>query len=81
DALLRDAGADDPASPIVVSIRGVDGLGPEGATFFGDEAIQRSQPVTLDVRLADGGWRLYAIPRTGWYAATPERDMVRLGGA
>lgn len=81
DTLLRDAGADDPASPIVVSIRGEDGLGPEGATFFGDEAIQRSQPVTLDVRLADGSWRLYAMPRGGWYRVSPEQGMVRLGGA
>jgi len=80
DTLLRDAGADDPTSPISVSIRGEDGLGPDGATFFGDEAIQRNQPVILDVRLADGSWRLYAIPRDGWYQAAPERDMVRLGG-
>ncbi len=81
EALLRDAGADDRASPIAISIRGVDGLGPEGATFFGDEAIQRSQPVMLDVRLAEGSWRLYAIPRGGWYLAAPERDIVRVGGA
>jgi diguanylate cyclase (GGDEF)-like protein len=81
NALLRDAGADDPASPIAVSIRGEDGLGADGATFFGDEEIQRNQPVTLDVRLADGNWRLYAIPRNGWYRAAPEQNLLRLGGA
>lgn len=81
DTLLREAGADDPASPIAVSIRGEDGLGANGATFFGDEAVQRSQPVILDVRLADGYWRLYATPRGGWHDAAPERTLVRLGGA
>ncbi len=80
DALLREAGADDPDSPIALSIRGEDGLGPDGATFFGDETIQRSQPVTLDVRLADGSWRLYAIPRQGWLEAAPEQSVVRLAG-
>ncbi len=81
DALLRDAGADAPDSPIAVSIRGEDGLGLGGATFFGDEAIQRSQAVILDVRLADGSWRLYAIPRQGWLEAAPEQAVVRLAGA
>jgi len=79
DELYRDAGLIDRALPIDVAIVGADGLGERGAQFFGDRQILADHPVTMDVSVPSGSWRLAARPRGGWSASPPDRWLLLLG--
>lgn len=68
DGLLKEAALDGPL-PIDVAIRGRDGLGAQGAAFFGDDAVFNRDPVTLDVSLPRGEWQIAATPHGGWPGA------------
>ncbi len=68
DALLKKVGIFDPPSVLKYALRGKDGLGAEGAIFWGDEEQFQSNPVVLDVILPGGAWQMAAMPATGWYS-------------
>lgn len=59
----------------VHSIRGKDGLGANGQTFFGDLRLFQQDPVVLEVTFANGSWQIAAVPVTGWH--THEGSMIR----
>ncbi|MGE5547717.1 MAG: ATP-binding protein [Solirubrobacterales bacterium] len=69
-SLLESVGVDAPDLPMVIAIRGKDGLGAAGDVFHGDETIFRRDPVLLDVTMPGGSWQMGAIPRGGWSAVT-----------
>ena len=48
----------------------------EGAAFFGPETLKHENPITLDVRLPSGRWRIAAAPAGGWGAIT-SADWIR----
>lgn len=70
DRLYGDSGLVSSTLGIDIAIAGRDGLGREGAVFFGDPAIFRQAPVEMSVSLPGGSWRIAAIPKGGW-PATP----------
>ncbi len=63
-----------------MALRGKDGLGTQGEVFYGDEALWRMQPVTLNVNLPNGSWQLAAIPMKGWHAGAARIGWIRVGG-
>ncbi|WEX89103.1 EAL domain-containing protein [Sinorhizobium garamanticum] len=84
DRLYRDSGLVSPTLGIEIAIAGRDGLGSEGAVFFGDPAIFNQNPVEMSVSLPEGSWRIAAIPKGGW-PATPDnawqtRLLIVIGG-
>jgi diguanylate cyclase (GGDEF)-like protein len=79
DALYRDSGFVGRDLPIDVAIAGKDRLGAEGARFFGAPQVASDHPVTADVRVPSGSWRIAATPKGGWDAAPSNRWLVRLG--
>ena len=78
DKLFRDSGLLAADLPIDVEITGKDGLGSAGVCFFGDAAVEARRPVTVDVSVPSGSWRIAATPKGGWEAATPRRWPMRL---
>lgn len=76
--LYKDSGLAAPDLPIAVAIRGKDGLGPDGAQFYGPDWIAAAAPVTAPVTLPNGSWELLAVPREGWHAAAPSAWGLRL---
>ena len=66
EGLFADAGLYRTDLPIDISIRGKDGLGEHGEVFFGNPSLFDSTPVTLDVLLPAGSWRMAAVPKGGW---------------
>ncbi len=50
------------------ALRGYNGLGHEGAIFWGDTAVFDRNPVTVDIELPYGKWILAAVPERGWSA-------------
>ncbi|MGD0564900.1 MAG: EAL domain-containing protein [Roseiarcus sp.] len=79
DRLYRDSGLIGHDLPIDVAITGKDALGKEGVRFFGDAQVASDRPVTTDVSVPSGSWRIAATPKGGWEAAPSNRWILRLG--
>jgi signal transduction histidine kinase/sensor domain CHASE-containing protein len=62
------------------ALRGMDGLGAEGATFWGDGRIFDMGPVLMDITLPSGGWQIAALPVGGWPAFNPVKSWYFLFG-
>ncbi|RWP18452.1 EAL domain-containing protein [Mesorhizobium sp.] len=83
--LYKASGLLDDDLGIDVALIGKDALGPGGEQFFGNERIAKSNPVTADVLLPSGSWRIAAIPKNGW-PSTPDnawflRAIMAVAGA
>ncbi|RIK85818.1 MAG: bifunctional diguanylate cyclase/phosphodiesterase [Hyphomicrobiales bacterium] len=66
DRLYEDSGMLDPDLPIDIALSGHDGLGAQGALFYGSEATVNDDPVVAQVTLPSGAWQIAATPRGGW---------------
>ena len=68
--LYKASGLLDKDLGIDIALIGNDALGTNGIQFFGDERVVKSNPVTADVLVPSGSWRIAAVPTSGW-PATP----------
>ncbi|RWK43295.1 EAL domain-containing protein [Mesorhizobium sp.] len=83
--LYEASGLLDDGLGIDIALIGKDALGPGGEQFFGNERVAKSNPVTADVLLPSGSWRIAAIPKNGW-PSTPDnawflRAIMAVAGA
>jgi len=78
DRLYRDSGILDADLPVKLSIIGRDGKGAGGDLFYGSAAVVADDPVTADVLLPSGSWRIAAVPRGGWSELPPNVWALRL---
>ncbi|RWK63633.1 EAL domain-containing protein [Mesorhizobium sp.] len=83
--LYKASGLLDDDLGIDIALIGKDALGPSGDQFFGNERVGKSNPVTADVLLPSGSWRIAAIPKNGW-PSTPDnawflRAIMAVAGA
>ncbi|MGX9576846.1 bifunctional diguanylate cyclase/phosphodiesterase [Mesorhizobium sp. f-mel] len=83
--LYKASGLLDDDLGIDIALIGKDALGPSGDQFFGNEGVAKSNPVTADVLLPSGSWRIAAIPKNGW-PSTPDnawllRAIMAVAGA
>lgn len=53
-----------------LALRGKDGLGAMGETFYGDPTLFDTDSVILSVSLPGGSWQFAALPMGGWDAIT-----------
>ncbi|KAE9630047.1 ATP-binding protein [Parasedimentitalea maritima] len=85
DTLYAESGVTDPNAGIELALIGHDGMGSEGALFFGDADIVDDNPIRIDIPLAQGSWQLVARPRGGWTAQPdnlwPLRMSLLIAGA
>ncbi|MDX8540477.1 MULTISPECIES: EAL domain-containing protein [Mesorhizobium] len=79
DRLYAASGLTDPAIDIDVALTGKDALGGSGERFFGGDNVVAGNPVTAEVEVPSGSWRISAIPKGGWPAAPKnERTLLAL---
>ncbi|MEP9386924.1 EAL domain-containing protein [Mesorhizobium sp. KR9-304] len=78
ERLYRESGLLDNNLPIEISISGRDGTGSRGEPFFGDGRAAANDPVTAEVLLPSGSWRIAAAPKGGWDQTPPNAWMLRL---
>ncbi len=78
DKLYRTSGLGDTNLGIDVAISGKDGLGEDGALFYGDGKIRGDNPVLMNVLLPGGSWQIIAIPKGGWPSEPPNLWSLRL---
>ncbi len=57
-----------------VAVRGVDGLGKEGAVFWGSGTLFRKGPITGEISLPAGSWQVALRPKAGWNPAWQMRQ-------
>ncbi|MCF8298325.1 MAG: CHASE domain-containing protein [Saprospiraceae bacterium] len=50
------------------ALRGFNGLGNDGAIWWGDTNVFHKNPLKVDIDLPYGNWVLAAIPEVGWYS-------------
>jgi signal transduction histidine kinase/sensor domain CHASE-containing protein len=79
--LVRTAGLDAINPQIKIALRGKDGMGKQGAVFWGKADVFDSNPITMDVTLPSGSWQIAAIPAAGWPLFNPLRSTYFLGGS
>jgi len=81
DTLIRSVGlADKTNQNIRFALRGKDGLGADGAIFWGDGSIFTMDPVVMDITLPSGSWQIAALPANGWRVSNPLRSLWFLFG-
>ena len=67
DLLYAAAGLRNSELRIDIAIRGTDGLGKNGAVFYGEaDLFDDPQAVTTAIPVGAGSWQLAARPLTGW---------------
>jgi signal transduction histidine kinase len=81
DTLVRSAGLSNGTSRnIRFALRGRDGLGAGGTTFWGDNGIFTMDPVLMDITLPSGSWQIAALPADGWRVFNPLKSVWFLSG-
>ena len=81
DRLYQATGLKAAGGDLQLAIRGQDGLGAEGATFYGDPELFTQPAETLLVQLPGGTWQLAALPLGGWPRQVPLAAAHRAGAA
>lgn len=85
DRLYQAAGLDSAgrSGGLTLALRGTDGTGSKGNTFYGDPALFSQDPVTTTVSLPGGSWQLAALPTAGWAAFERGGNLtlIRAAGA
>lgn len=66
DSLFSAAGMQAEDGQISIALRGEDGMGVAGATFFGKDELFGYNPVLLNLTIPGGRWQLAAVPSHGW---------------
>ena len=77
EKLYQEAGLRDNNSNLQVAIKGRDAEGSSGAHFFGDKQIYQHFPVSENINLPYGSWKVSAIPAGGWLTQTQNVWMIR----
>jgi diguanylate cyclase (GGDEF)-like protein len=79
DRLYADTGLGDPELDIDIAITGADGLGSQGAQFYGNPRVLSDNPVTANVVLPTGEWIMSAVPKGGWPGIAPSTWLICAG--
>jgi PAS domain S-box-containing protein len=65
-SLLNEANLNPLENDNYFTLQGFNGLGKDGAVFWGVKEILDNNPVKIDINLPIGNWVLAAAPRNGW---------------
>ncbi len=76
EPLFEEAHLHDINPQLEIALRGENGLGPQGAPFFGNPDIfQNSDSVILNVSLPNGSWQIAANVRQNWRTSWAGRGL------
>ncbi|MFH1136609.1 MAG: PAS domain S-box protein [Pseudomonadota bacterium] len=71
DRLLEKAGLSAGETPLILALRGRDGMGAQGGVFWGDARLFQPglEALVMTVSLPNGSWQMAALPKNGWRGA------------
>ncbi len=75
-SLFDESGITELADKVQLSIRGIDGLGKDGAVFFGNQGVFDQDPVLINVQIPNGSWQMAITPIGGWMVTVPQRNVI-----
>ena len=80
DVLMQQIEFEKIDSRIQLAIRGKDGHGAQGDTFWGDAALfgDDVEAVLMSVTLPTGSWQMAAVPQNGWANYSSHRWLIHL---
>ncbi len=78
DKVYQNSGLLDLTQTHHVMMRGQDGLGAQGETFFGSPEIINFDPVSFEIIFPGGRWVMYVVPKAGWNPPAASYWPVRL---
>ncbi|MBN9070557.1 MAG: EAL domain-containing protein [Rhizobiales bacterium] len=76
EKLYAQSGLYDDDLPLEVAIAVEDDAGAAAAPFFGEASVIGDDPVSVEVLMPSGSWRLYATPKGGWPASPPNTGLL-----
>jgi diguanylate cyclase (GGDEF)-like protein len=68
EELFADVGLYDAQNRYDIAMRGKDGLGEQGAVFFGDATLFQNKVKLQNIGIPGGSWQIAARPKNGWSA-------------
>lgn len=74
----KQSGLLDTSLPIDIAIRGQDGLGENGAVFFGEPQLFNQKNIASVITVPNGSWLIVASPKGGWKALPEDIWLSRL---
>jgi PAS domain S-box-containing protein len=77
--IFSRAGISENTDGLQYALRGRDGTGEHGETFFGDPAVFDSHSPLLDIPVPGGTWQLAAVPLPGVLSVSPNLWLLRTG--
>jgi len=77
DKLIKLAMLNESDAGFLFAIRGFNGMGNEGAVWWGNEKVFEQDPVSINIDLPYGNWVLAAVPEIGW-SSFLKHDQVLL---
>ena len=80
DELYHHGGLHEIDPSLRVALRGTDGTGADGPVFLGDPSVFDREPITRDIALPGGSWRIAAVPAAGWGQGSETRWLIRVLG-
>ncbi len=81
DTLISGVGlAEGTNQDMRFALRGKDGTGADGITFWGDGRIFAMDPVLMGITLPSGSWQIAALPANGWPVFNPLRSLYFIFG-
>ncbi len=66
DKLFTEAGLEIEEDGYLFALKGYNGLGNDGAIFWGNESVFKNDPVYITIDLPTGSWILASVPVKGW---------------
>jgi diguanylate cyclase (GGDEF)-like protein len=78
EQLYAQSGLYDPNLGLDIAIVGRDGTGASGEPFYGSAEVLAADPVTAEVALPKGQWRIAAVPKGGWSQTPPNTVLIYL---
>lgn len=76
EELWKGAGLTDIPRTTQLALRGVDGLGQQGAVFLGSPTLFEEDAVLLTVSVPGGTWQMAAYPINGWHKQQIHLDII-----
>jgi len=77
DKLIKEIGLKEEENQFKYAIRGGDGKGLEGETFWGDDNVFNNNPVTAKISLPTGSWIIASTPVDGWRSYLNQYDLLK----
>ncbi|MFT5708542.1 MAG: PAS domain S-box-containing protein, partial [Oceanospirillaceae bacterium] len=77
-SFYKQSGLLDSGLSINIAIRGQDGLGENGAVFFGDPHLFEQKNIASVINVPNGSWLIVASPKGGWKALPDDIWLTRL---